>query len=492
MIVFDELPGHALMGADRRLDAARFPNFAALGNDATWYRNATSPRSDTELAVPTLATGIRAPLDSLGTSADHPRSLFTLLGESHEMHVSEPWTNLCPDRLCEGGTESTDEGGLGSILATIPQVLGYVAVPDAERLGIPSPRESGALSRPGQVRTFAEEIEASADPVLHFLHVLLPHKAWRYLPSGERYPDTVGADSELGGLEAWTDDEWLTLQHEQRFLLQLQYTDRLLGEVLGRLRESGLYERSLIVVTADHGVSFRAGDERRDATETNAPDILSVPLLVKMPNQRQGEIDDRAASTIDIAPTIADAIGAEVPWEVDGESLLGAPIEDRPILSENLRGGEVELTPAEFADARDEAVEDRIDSLGDGRTSLYAIGPSPESHGRLVEPMVGEPVSAEATIVDGDSLDDYDADALELVPARIAGDLDGLDSGQALAVALNGRIAATTYAYDGDHGVEFAAMVPPGLVREGDNELEVLAIEDDGANLELRPLAASS
>ncbi|MDQ3758559.1 MAG: hypothetical protein M3331_01250, partial [Actinomycetota bacterium] len=138
VVVFDELPGTALMDAKRRLDADRFPNFAALGKDATWFRNATSSRSDTELAVPTLATGIDAPVDSLGTPADHPRSLFTLLGASHEMHVSEPWTNLCPERLCAGSTKSTDEGGLGSILATIPSILGYVSVPDAERLGIPS------------------------------------------------------------------------------------------------------------------------------------------------------------------------------------------------------------------------------------------------------------------------------------------------------------------------------------------------------------------
>ena len=59
---------------------------------------------------------------------------------------------------------------------------------------------------------------------------------------------------------------------------------------------------------------------------------------------------------------------------------------------------------------------------------------------------------------------DYDPDA-ELVPARIAGTLDGVDAGTPLAVALNGRVAATTYSYEGDRGTEFAAMVPPSLLR---------------------------
>ena len=158
MVVFDELPGYALMDASRHLDAARFPSFAALGEDGVWYRNATSSRSDTELAVPTLATGSHAPLDSLPTAADHPRSLFTLLAASHRMHVSEPWTNICPEPLCAGQTESLDEGDLGSILATIPSILGYVSLPDAARIGIPSPRESGApvavaSSRPSSRRS---------------------------------------------------------------------------------------------------------------------------------------------------------------------------------------------------------------------------------------------------------------------------------------------------------------------------------------------------
>ncbi|MDQ3758565.1 MAG: sulfatase-like hydrolase/transferase, partial [Actinomycetota bacterium] len=357
-------------------------------------------------------------------------------------------------------------------------------------LGIPSPRESGAITRPGQVATFVEEIEPAGGPVLHFLHVLLPHKAWRYLPTGERYPDTVGADSELGGLEAWTGDEWLTLQHEQRFLLQLQYTDRLLGDVLRQLRATGLYDRSVVVVTADHGVSFRAGDERRDATETNAPDILSVPLLVKMPGQREGEIDDAAARTVDVVPTIAEAIGAEVPWEVDGVSLLGEVPPDRSVVIENLKGGEVELSADEFAAARDAALERRIDSLGESTDSLYAIGPSPELHGRAVQPKLGEPIEAEASIVDGGAAADYDPGS-DLVPARIAGDLDGIDAGEPLAIALNGRVAATTYSYDGDFGIEFAAMVPPSVIEEGENELEVLAIKGEGEDVELGAVEVS-
>ena len=78
-----------------------------------------------------------------------------------------------------------------------------------------------------------------------------------------------------------------------------------------------------------------------------------------------------------------------------------------------------------------------------------------------------------------------------ITPARIAGDLDGIDDGERLAVALNGRVVATTFSYSGDHGTEFAAMIPPRLIEIGDNELGVLAIEGDRGDLTLRPLRLS-
>jgi hypothetical protein len=56
-------------------------------------------------------------------------------------------------------------------------------------------------------------------------------------------------------------------------------------------------------------------------------------------------------------------------------------------------------------------------------------------------------------------------------------------------VALNGRIAATTYSYEGHRAVEFATMVPPRLLQPGDNELTLLKIEADGSAVTLRPIA---
>ena len=76
MVVFDELSGVALMGPDRRVDAARLPNFGRLARDATWYRNATSAADFTDRAVPALLTGERPERGSVPTASDNPESLF--------------------------------------------------------------------------------------------------------------------------------------------------------------------------------------------------------------------------------------------------------------------------------------------------------------------------------------------------------------------------------------------------------------------------------
>ena len=55
---------------------------------------------------------------------------------------------------------------------------------------------------------------------------------------------------------------WSAAITEQRHLLQAMYTDRLVGGILGELKAAGLYDESLVMVVADHGVSFAAAPQQ--------------------------------------------------------------------------------------------------------------------------------------------------------------------------------------------------------------------------------------
>src|SRR5690606_23880074 len=113
-------------------------------------------------------------------------------------------------------------------------------------------------NRPGEVDEFrATFARPGGRPGLHVLHSMLPHAPWEYTPSGRSYW-WLGDRGHVG--TRWRADEWTVVQAQQRHLPQRAFVDRLLGEILTQLREVDLYDRCVLIVTADHGMSFRAGE----------------------------------------------------------------------------------------------------------------------------------------------------------------------------------------------------------------------------------------
>ena len=180
--------------------------------------------------------------------------------------------------------------------------------------------------RAKQFTEFSERLRHSpGGSHLSFLHVQFPHNPYYYLPTGQRYPETLtmpGLDNP-GSAGTWSQNRWLTRQARQRYLLQSEYGDRLLGQAMMQLRASGQYERSLVVVTADHGASFTPGEPHRAATRGNLPQIASIPLLIKAPGQRRGRIDDANVHSTDLLATVASMLRIHLPWSTDGRPAGG-------------------------------------------------------------------------------------------------------------------------------------------------------------------------
>ncbi|HEU0024006.1 MAG TPA: sulfatase-like hydrolase/transferase, partial [Thermoleophilaceae bacterium] len=311
MLLFDELSGGSLLDRSLRIDAERYPGFAELAGGSTWYRNATGVDFSTERAVPAVLTGTLPSGDSLPIASDHPRNLFTLLGWRYDLDVQEPATELCPESLC--GERARKESGerLGSLLDDLSVVSLHMLAPAAMEDDLPAvdttfegfrgpgdrPATAGArdgvpasafADRPAQVTRFLRRIDARGSrPALDFLHVAFPHWPWQYLPSGQQYPSDTTRIPGLDG-STWQRDPFPVEQGYQRYLLQLEYVDRLVQRLIARLRGEGLWDRALVVVAADHGVSFRPGQPRRVTKKANLADIASVPLFVKAPGQETG------------------------------------------------------------------------------------------------------------------------------------------------------------------------------------------------------------
>jgi arylsulfatase A-like enzyme len=101
----------------------------------------------------------------------------------------------------------------------------------------------------------------------------------------------------------------------------VSYQDARLGDFVAQLEKWGIYDQTLLIVTADHGEEmFEHG--RCGHGESLTDTLLHVPLLVHYPARFPGgAIVDEGAEGIDLLPTILDAIGAPAPRQAQGRSL---------------------------------------------------------------------------------------------------------------------------------------------------------------------------
>lgn len=102
---------------------------------------------------------------------------------------------------------------------------------------------------------------------------------------------------------------------------EVRYVDTYLGELWAFLQEAGLYENTLIVLTGDHGEEFQEHGGWWHG-QTLYEEQLRVPLIVKYPGgARAGTVVEEYARTLDVAPTVVDAVGLAVPTTWQGRSL---------------------------------------------------------------------------------------------------------------------------------------------------------------------------
>jgi hypothetical protein len=512
VVVFDELSTTTLMNRSGGIDAGRFPNVAALARDATWYRSASTVFWETVGAVPAILTGSKPKPNSLPIYSEYPRNLFTLLGKSYRLRVVETLTHLCPTSPCPDSAASREVSDAAGALASDAGVVYlHLLVPDPYADDLPpisdswgnfggnAKQEEERVRRTasGQIEPcarsvcrFTDELSSDQEPTLYFLHTALPHWPYFYLPSGRRN------DVQARPLGGYKNGHWLAtwpaVQGKQRYMLQLGYTDRALGLILRRLKETGLYDRALLIVTADHGVSFRGDDQRRRATPTNLDDIAFMPLFVKLPGQRKGRVDDGFARTIDILPTIAKVLGIRMPWRVQGKPLVGRRLAREGTITVVNDGGQTSGRLSALRRKRAQSLAQHVALFGTSSFApVYRLGPHRELLGRRVADLIVHPSTAGAQIDGRAFLNAVDPDA-EFVPTFLAGTITGRHPSQLdLAVALNGRIAAVTKTFSQDGKTEFSALYPESALRRGRNAVDVFAVRRARGKLLLEQLRGS-
>ena len=514
LIVFDEFNPVALMNRDEGIDAARYPNFAALARQSTWYHSATTVQWLTEQAVPALLTGILPPKSHqlLPIYADHPNNIFTLLGGSYRVRAVESLTQLCPQKLCKevrGASPSAVSDATGSLANDASIVYLHLLLPEPYSEEIPEISDSwgnfgkaeapekqqaaGPLEPCGRnVCRFASTFSRQGKPTLYVLHSLLPHVPYLYLPSGRRYG--VQAPLLRGINHNVPQGDWPAIQGYQRFLLQAEYTDRALGLLMRRLKAKGIWDRALVIVTADHGVSYRAGEPRRRPTPGNLQDIAFMPLFAKLPHQQTGRVDKGFAQTIDVVPTIAKVLGVHIPWHVDGKPLVGRRLAPDGTVAVRLGDGTVQTGRLSTLLARrHQALLRQISIFGSTPASIYRIGPDADLIGQPLSKLPVEPSENAGVDLDGRELLNVVDKRTDLLPTWVQGGISGLSGpNHEIAIAVNGRIEAMTKTFQGVDGTGFGGMVPEASLHNGKNSVTILVVDHKGGKRTFEALRGTS
>ena len=458
VLVFDELPTISLMDRQGAIDEHLFPNFAAFGEAATWYRNATTMAELTTGALPPLLTGLEPEELGLSLGGRIPRSLFTILDDTHDVRTSRAFPTLCDPDICRAPSPVDPAKGLPlSVFGSEPRGRGFVS--------------------------FLELLRSGERPCVCVLQMVMPHSPWRYLPTGQQYPGTdpmPGQVESPGPGRKWIQDPWLVQLAQARHLMQVGFVDRLLGLVMERLQENEMFDNALIAITADHGIAFRPGEHKRAATPETLGEVAYVPLLVKTPGQVSGAVVDDPVELIDLVPTIVDHLSVGETGSFDGISLR----QPEALRTRRMGGEWLDNDGAE----RDGALQRKFETVPDLRSWSDLVGLAPAGARRWLGREVTGYGSGTATasITRPEAIET--AGALDpLIPALIEGRLHGSDPGQpnVLLVALDGRIVAGTQTYAAEGEERFYALVPPAAYVDPPHRLQVFRLTPDDRLIEV-------
>ena len=292
------------------------PNLDKLAKDGTLFVNGWAHAPSTRYSMPAILTG-RLPLDVYYD--------YTVQG----------WPGLLP----KATTLAEALAPLGFVTGAITNYWYFERVRHMDQgfaeYDNEDERLHGAVAGAGPERTTGSSSKQQTDKAIAFVdrhaserwflwvHYYDPHADY------EKHPEVPSFGS---------DDEAL-------YDGEIRFTDLHIGRLLDDLRAKGLYDKTVVVVTGDHGEGFGEHGVTKHgyhlyAAQTKVPLIMRVPGLAPRRSMTP-------AGHVDIFPTLVDLAGGKPDADMMGRSLVdvlaGAPDRDRVVFQQLSYEGEHEM-----------------------------------------------------------------------------------------------------------------------------------------------------
>lgn len=163
-----------------------------------------------------------------------------------------------------------------------------------------------------------------------FFHTFEPHTPYinHHFTSGMD-PGKVGETLTIEDLRDLSTGK-LTLNKEEIEYVKalydgdIWYADRFVGEILSKIRKLGIEDKTIIIVTSDHGEDLWDHYPRNSANHGHSlyDDLVRIPLIIFHPKYRNPRMIKSQVRIVDVLPTILDFLNIPAPRSLSGTSLV--------------------------------------------------------------------------------------------------------------------------------------------------------------------------
>ena len=321
LITIDTLRRDSLSCYGKR-PSSHTPNIDRLAEDGLVIKKAISSSSWTVPSLTSIMTGLpvevhgvdhadsRVP-EVLKTLAEYMLEAGYFTGAIGSQLLMSPRYNLLQGFQHYNTFPKTRPMMLGSkVLRKLRAVIPLDPLPSSLRYRL-SRALSGRATTSDLTHLAVQWLEANQNRDFFFwLHYFDPHQPYAppasFVPEGvpplrignRFHPQVATQDGTFDPLVE--EKEWIRKLYDA----EVRYVDHNVGQVLDALKEKRLYDKSLIIITSDHGEEFWEHDGIGHG-HTLYNELLWVPLIIKVPDSigRLGEINT-TVSTLSILPTV--------------------------------------------------------------------------------------------------------------------------------------------------------------------------------------------
>ncbi|MBU5636066.1 sulfatase [Geomonas sp. Red69] len=231
-------------------------------------------------------------------------------------------------------------------------------------------------------------------PFFLWVHVFTPHapylppEKFKYHFLAQKIFDTATSQYSIYGRCYDPKDQLRIDSLRARYDELILYTDNEFGRFIKKLEKDGYLENTAVFVSADHGEIFEKGEQSHGGDRLNQP-LIHIPLVVRLPGQKNAVRIEQNVQQVDLAPTILAAAGIPATANMQGKSFLellrGGQRQEQRVFSMNLEQNYQKAVVKLGTVSVVEGKYKYVCSLNTPKEELYNLARDPEENDNLVK-----------------------------------------------------------------------------------------------------------